>query len=429
MPLDELARIVDAGELQRIETALREHSVRLPDVLDQVERILEQGWGNLAAALVTMLIASFHISRSDRLADRVLEHKDSAGNDELVDLAAALLGQERLSVATRVLEVVLAREADHGRALYLRARIFARRGLIDQAFDTIARVSPKLLGAHGMAVQARYALLAGRTKAIDGALKHAKKSDDPDVINQVLEVEHMRERMQRTPAPLLSRMRTDLFAAMAIEYGSLLVEVSPDPTDGGRFGMDAMSHREAGTVVAGIAASLGALGAPITELIYATEDGEIIASALAKILNKPLREWRAEKAPVEGSWLCMASAATHPHLPNNVVKTIQAALDSGPLRTLALILPCGWRGPIVPDVIGRITGDDELPWAIDDEVSDVLDEMFQSGDSGNSGDSGAPSVRSPHPDLEDVKPLLRALEPMPRAGHIPFFDETPVPRG
>src|SRR5690349_7108848 len=166
MPLEALAALVDAGDVHAIEAALREQNVRVPAVLDQLERVLERGWGNLAAALVTMLIQKFHIARADRLAERVLEHKDQAGTEELADLAAALFGQERLTSATRVLDAALAREPDHGRSLYLRARIHARRGLSDLAFDTIARVSPKLLGAIGMGIQARYALFAGREKAL-----------------------------------------------------------------------------------------------------------------------------------------------------------------------------------------------------------------------------------------------------------------------
>lgn len=428
MPLEELAAIVDAGELSRVETALREHMVRLPDVLDQVERILEKGWGNLAASLATMLIARFHLARADRLAERVLEHKDTAGNDELVDLAAALLGQERLTVATRVLDVVLAREGDHGRALYLRARISARKGAIDKAFDAISRVSPKLLGHHGMAIQARYAVLAGRNKAVEGALKHARKTDDPDAYNQMREVERIRERLDRAPPALAAQLKTDLRAAMAIEYGALLVELAADPSDGGRFGMEPITPRDAGRLAQKIAEAIAESGLPIKELIHATEDGEIVAAALAQLTGKPAREWRADRPPADGSWLCMASAATHPHLPNAVVKTIQTALDQGPLRTLALILPSGWRGPLVPDVIGRITGDDELPWALDDEVDEVLGWMFDEDE--------APTDMLVKPDgaawkqhLASAKTLLRAHDPEPRAGHVPFLDETPIPRG
>jgi hypothetical protein len=428
MPAEELVRIVDNGDVAAVETALREQNVRLPDVLDQVDRILEKGWGNLAAALVTMLVATFHIARADRLADRVLEHKDSAGNDELSDLAAALFVEERLSVATRVLEVVLAREADHGRALYLRARIFARRGAVDRAFELISRVSPKLLGPHGMAIQARYALLARREKAIAGALKHTKHSDDPDVVNQVREVERIRERIAKANEPFYERAKTDLRAMMALEYGATLIELATDPTDSGRFGMETITFRDCGRLLEKIAKAITALGLPIHELLFATEDGEIVATGLEKLTGKPAKQWQADRKIADGSWLCMASAATHPHLPNLVVKTIQTALDQGTLRTLALILPCGWRGPLVPDLIGRITGDDEMPFAIDDEVEDVLGEIFD--------ESQEPSTMLVREDgeelarhLDESKPLLRALEPEPRAGHVPFLDETPIARG
>lgn len=424
-----LAKIVDEGDVNGVEAALREHVVRLPDVLDQLQRVLDLGHGNLAAVLVTMLISSFRIARADRLAEQVLQHRDTAGDEELVDLAAALLGQERLTIATKVLDVVLTRDAANGRALYLRARIFARRGRIDDAFDAIARVSPKLLEAAGMAVQARYALFAGRAKALDGALRHAKKADDPDVIVQVREVERIQERMVKVPA-LVEALRTDLRAALTLEYGSVLVELATDPSDGGRFGMDPVAVRDVGRLVDRIVRVIEAAKLPITELVHATEDGEIVAAALSQRTGKPYRQWRAERPAVDGTWLCMASAATHPHLPNNVVHTIQTALDEGTVRTLALVLPVGWRGPIVPDVIGRLTGDDELPWAIDDEVDETVERIF-----GASGDE-APTTGVARDDEAELfahvalaRDVLRAAGPLPRAAHVPFFDETPVPRG
>ncbi|MCK6550855.1 hypothetical protein L6R52_33770 [Myxococcota bacterium] len=421
-----LAKIVDDGDVNAVEAALREHVVRLPDVLDQLQRVLELGHGNLAAVLVTMLIGSFRIARADRLAEQVLQHRDTAGDEELVDLAAALLGQERLTIATKVLDAVLARDAANGRALYLRARILARRGKIDEAFDTIARVSPKLLDAAGMAVQARYALFAGRAKAMDGALRHAKKGDDPDVVVMVRELERIQERMSRAPA-LTAKLRTDLRAAIALEYGSVLVELAEDPSDGGRFGMDAVAVRDVGRLVDRMLRAIDAAKLPITELLHATEDGEIIAAALSHRTGKPYRQWRADRPPAEGSWLCMASAATHPHLPNTVVQTIQSALDEGTVRTLAIVLPVGWRGPIVPDVIGRLTGDDELPWAIDDEVDETVERIF--GD-----DEPTTGVaRDDEPELfalvDAARVILRATQPLPRAAHVPFLDETPVPRG
>ena len=59
------------------------------------------------------------------------------------------------------------------------------------------------------------------------------------------------------------------------------------------------------------------------------------------------------------------------------------------LRSLALVLPCGWRGPLVPDVVGRITGDDELPWAIDDEVDETVELIFEEDE------RGEPAVSDP----------------------------------
>jgi hypothetical protein len=428
MPRETLQRLVDEGNIQAVEAALREQNVRLPMVLDELSRVLEGGLGNLAAAMVTMLVSSFHIARADKLAEEVLVHKDSAGSDELADLAAALMMQERLTVSGKVIDAVLARDAMHGRALYLRARLLARRGLIQGAFEAIARVSPGLLLADGMAVQARYALLAGREKAIDGALKLAKRSDDPDTRARVLEVERMRERYRKAPEGMAEAAASDLRAICALEYGSLLVEVATDPKDGGRFGMDAILVRDAGRLIGRSLQAIAKAGLVMNELTYATEDGEIVAAAIHRITGKPYREWRADRMPEDGAWLCMASAGTHPHLPNPVVQTIQAALEEGTLRTLALVLACGWRGPLVPDVIGRITGDDELSWAIDDEVDEVLERMFGE-DEELSRDLAKNDEAELFAHAERARPILRAARSRPRPGHVPFLDETPIPRG
>src|SRR5690606_33665877 len=140
-----------------VERALREQVVRLPAVLGELDRVLALGLGNLATSLATMLVARFHVARADQLAERVLEQKETAGADELVDLAAALIQQERLRAAGRALEAAGEKDPRHGRALYLSARLLARRGRIPEAFETIARVDPELLGASGLATQARYA--------------------------------------------------------------------------------------------------------------------------------------------------------------------------------------------------------------------------------------------------------------------------------
>src|SRR5687768_14030304 len=116
MPDEELARIVDDGNVREVERALREQVVRLPAVLEQLDRVLAKGLGNLATAMATMLIARFHVARADTLADRVLEHKETAGAEELVDLAAALLQQERLRSARRAIDAALERGPENGRA-------------------------------------------------------------------------------------------------------------------------------------------------------------------------------------------------------------------------------------------------------------------------------------------------------------------------
>jgi hypothetical protein len=336
--------------------------------------------------------------------------------------------QERLTIATRVLDAVLARDREHGRALYLRARVAARRGRLGDAFEMIARVSPQLLGPAGLAVQARYAVLAHREKAFEGALKLARKTDEKETLNQIAEVERIRDRIARAPKVLVQRSKIDLRAMMALEYGSLVVELAEDPTDGRRFGMDPIAVRDVGRTLDRSIKAIRAAELPILELWYATEDGEIIAAALARRTGAPYAQWRTDRRPGDGAWLCMASSSTHPHLPRATVDTIQDALDEGSLFTLALILPCGWRGPLVPDVIGRITGDDELPWRIDDEVAEVL-ERIESADEELTSSVVSDDEAELLAHAVSAKPILRATQPTPRAGHVPFFDETPIPRG
>jgi hypothetical protein len=428
LPREAIARLIDEGNIQSVESALREQNVRLPVVLEELERVLQLGLGNLAAHLVTMLVSSFHISRADRLAEGVLEHQATAGDDELIDMAAALMTQERLTIATRVIEAVLSRDPLHGRALYLKARILARRGLAGEAFDLIARVSPKLLGPMGLVVQARYAVLGKRgDKAIEGALKLARKADDDETAQPIAEVERIRRRMGQAPKELLDRAASDLRTVMALEYGSLLVELAHDARDGGRFGMDPIAVRDVDRTLDRMLRVISAAGLEVKELLFATEDGEVVAEALARRTGAPSKPWRADRSPQVGAWLCMASASTHPHLPHSAVESLQVALDEGWLMTLALVLPCGWRGPLVPDVVGRITGDDELPWAIDDEIAEVIERMKDEDE-----ELTASLVRDDEEEMlahaKRARSLLRASQATPRPGHVPFFDETPIPR-
>ena len=79
MPEEELTRIVDEGNVREVERALREQAVRLPRVLEQLDRVLLKGLGNLATSMATMLIARFHVARADTLAERVLEHQERYG--------------------------------------------------------------------------------------------------------------------------------------------------------------------------------------------------------------------------------------------------------------------------------------------------------------------------------------------------------------
>src|SRR5688572_25490958 len=115
MPEEELVRLVDEGNVRELERALREQAVRLPSVLEQLDRVLDKGLGNLATSIATMLIARFHVARADTLAERVLQHRETAGGDELVDLGAALMQQERLRSARSAIDAALERDPLNGR--------------------------------------------------------------------------------------------------------------------------------------------------------------------------------------------------------------------------------------------------------------------------------------------------------------------------
>lgn len=151
MPKEALAALIDQGEVLEIERALREQNVRLPAVLAELDRVIDAGLGNLATVLATMLISSFHLARAGQIAERILGQKDTAGVEELTDLAAALMLEERLTTAGKVLAAALEHDPRADRALYLSAKLEARRGHLERAFATIAKVSPKLLGGAGLA--------------------------------------------------------------------------------------------------------------------------------------------------------------------------------------------------------------------------------------------------------------------------------------
>ena len=422
MSREDLALLVDEGNLMEVERALREQVVRLPVVLEELNRVVAAGLGNLATAMVTMLISRFHVARADKLADRVLSLRATAGVEELVDLAAALIQQERLSAARRALDAALEKDERHGRGLYLLSRTLARKGDLGGAFEMIARVDPNLLGANGLLTQARYAALTGRKKAIQGAMKLAKKritSEDEPLLGHV---ERLLSRIDL--AGIDPSQPMSLRTAMAVEYGSLLVEVAKEKADSGRFGMDVMKLGDVGRTLERMVDAIRKLGLPLSTLYYANEDGEIIAAAIAEKTGLDFREWRHERSVDEGTWLCMASAGTHPHQKRIDVDALSAELDKGVMRTLALMLPVGWRAPIVPDVVGRLTGDDELPWAIDDEVDETVDLIFD--DREDRAEDAAEDDDALATIIERFGGILRATRPAP---HVPFLDETPVPRG
>ncbi|MEE2901663.1 MAG: hypothetical protein VYC39_05005 [Myxococcota bacterium] len=425
---EELRTLVDAGDIRSIEAALREMNVRIPSVIRQIDRCLMEGQSNVATVLATMLISRFHVTQANALADQIISQAENAGADELVDLVAALMQQERLSSARKVLEKILEKVQGHDRAQYFKSLLAARAGHIEDAFQSIARCSPKLLGAHGLAQQARFAAWCRRAKAFEGAVRLAKQAeerksyeqDDEDVSIQITAAERLQNRLTTTNIDSPS-LRDALF----LEYGSLLVEESVDEARFGCFDETPITYGDAGRLIRKIAEILPQFG-EIQELVYATEDGEVVAAGLSQILKKPYRAWHKELNAKDGDWLCMGSAATHPHVNNKTVQSLDQALMKGTLRTLCLVLPRGWRAPIVPDVIGRMTTDDEFLWEIDDEIEDIYEEMVDD-------EPTAELVRNDSEKIEEnmraYPELMRAAEPLPRFPHLAYRDELPLPGG
>lgn len=422
MPKEALAALIDQGEVLEIERALREQNVRLPAVLAELDRVIDAGLGNLATVLATMLISSFHLARAGQIAERILGQKDTAGVEELTDLAAALMLEERLTTAGKVLAAALEHYPRADRALYLSAKLEARRGHLERAFATIAKVSPKLLGGAGLATQARWAALLGKEAAVDAAWRLAQKAAQEEDQEHLAYAAGVIQRQRQLGRTLPYGLRT----ALAVEYGAILVDLAKDPGDGGRFGMQAMTPYDVGRLLDRMVQVWRSLGTSPKELLYATEDGEIVAAGLGQRLGVPVKEVRHDRPIGEGAWYCMASAGTHPHVANHTVKVLHEALATGVLRSAALILPAGWRAPLVPDLIGRITGDDELPWGLTDEVDETLERM--SDDSEGTTDDWLDDQGALESHLEGCAGLFRALLPDPRPGHVPYLDETPVPR-
>ena len=419
LPREELQALVDAGDLQQVERALREHTLRLPLVLEELNRVVDQGLGNLATSLLTMLVSHFKIARVSALVDKVLGEKNTAGAEELTDLGLALFSQERLNAAEKAADAALSRNKSLDHALYLKARLLARRGYIKQAFFYIRNASPKFLGARGLSTQARYAAFSGHGKSVKAVLQLAKKNAAESDLPDVAHTERILERMRLMGAEEASP--TSLREAMAIEYGSLVVELAKEQN--GRFGLDPLSYGDAGLLINRIADTLRLLGTEISEFLYASEDGEIVATALSQKLGVECRGFAAEISLSPGAWLCMGSANTHPHIANKHVQALQAALDQGKLSVLSLVLPWGWRGPLVPDVIGRISGDDEFAWDIDTEVEDAIEEMESSPPTSEARKDW--DTLTAH--IERYQSIFRATQPPPRAPLVPYFDETPIP--
>ena len=432
MAEEELDALIDAGNVQAVEAALREHNVRVPAVIRQLDRTLDQKRGNLAAVLATMLISRFHVAQANLLAQRVLREVQSAGVEELVDLAAALFQQERLAAARTVLEAAISKNENHDRALYFTALLHARSGDALKAFETISRSSPKLLGSHGLASQARYAAWAGKPKAHQGALKLARKAlskessseERAEAELQIQSSEVMANRLNSLE--LQDSTQLNLTNALMVEYGSLLIERSTRISEHGVFDGSPISYADAGRLIRRIHEVIVQTGKEVQELVYANEDGEVVAAGLSQLLGKPYRAWHKDLNAKDGDWLCMGSAATHPHLQNEAVQSLDRALKAGVLRSLCLVLPRGWRAPVVPDLIGRITEDDEFPWESDDEIEDSYDEMLNEDPTENVAQEDFEQL------LESVNTngkLLRSLQDSPRSGHLAYRDETPISGG
>ena len=427
-----LCALVAEGNILGVESALRAHNVRLPAVIRQLARVLEQEKGNLATVLVTMLISRFHIAQATTLAHKVLAQSASAGTEELVDLTAALFQQERLETARKVVNTALQQNNRHPRALYFLALLQARRGDIQAAFSSISKSNPKFLGAHGLAVQARYAAWCRNEKAFKGALKlgekAAKNTNNDDSTDEDVQVQ------LQTASSLVTRMQAvspdappaDLRTAFLIEYGSLLIEQSTTANAHGGFDAETISYADVGRLIQRIRYVMAQIGPEVKELLYANEDGEVVAAGLSQLIKRPYRAWNKDLNAKDGDWLCMGTAASHPHLSNDAVQSLDRALKQGTLRSLCLVLPRGWRCPVVPDLIGRVTKDDEFPWARDDEIEDIYEQILE----------GSPSdglVREEHEGVltiaSDFAHLLRSSHNLAPLGHVPYRDETPLDGG
>lgn len=430
MPADALNQLVDAGDAAGIAAALRGQRVRLGSVVAALDRTRREVAPDRAAHLVAALIAAFRFASAGDLAAPVLDDPAGVSDAALLELATALLALDRLSLATRAVELVLARtaEAPPARALLLRARLLARAGRASEALATVAHLGADDFGPEGVLERARWALLAGRgapsrVAALD-AVAVLPAVEAPDLRARAAEIEAIRIRAERASG-LAERVGSDLRASWAIEYGSALIELAAEGGGRGRFGAAAISYKDVGRLVGRMLGAITAAQLPFEEVTFATADGAIVAAAIARITGKAVHEWSAERPPLDGTWLCMGSVATHPELPNPAVRALQAALDEGTLRSLALLLPFGTRGPLVPDFVGRLTVDDELPWRPGDGEDDVVDRLFTADDNATD-DLVRDDEQAIDALMAEARAILRASAPPPRPPHVPYRDETPV---
>lgn len=395
-----------AGDVRTLEAALVAQTIAPRDFLEATDRVLAEGLGNLGAVLLASFLGRYQVPGLPERLERILALEAVVGAEALADLAAVLLAQDRVRAAATMAEAAVRRGPHNGRAAYLRARTHARCGDMDEAFRSICRASPELLGTSGLVAQARYALWTRRAAAATAAESKAKLlAEDPVEASELAALAAMRQRIETLGAAAPRTFRD----ALALEYGAFVLW--PDA----RLD-DALTSAEVTALADAAVQAMAVAGLPAERWLYAHEDGEVLAEWLARRTERPALPWRHGMTVTDGDWLCMGSAAAHPHVGRPDVLALHDALETSPLRSLALVLPPGARAPWVPDLIGAIRRDDDLPWTAADDPEDVLEALS----------AATPEAEiDPRQAMERLSGILRCTQLSPRPPHAPFLDETP----
>lgn len=433
-PNDRLAHLAQLGEhpgdsaYREIEQMIRSQAISLNLVVETIGALMDASKIGPATRLSAFVIDRFRWSNVGEIVDRVRHHAHEAEASDLCELAESLLNRDLIDWAAAILAPSQHQDQpphphqpwgprnDDGRVLSLLARIFARQGALDLAFQNIAKVPPAILSTAGLLRQARYAALTGRIVAAQGALKRIASLTDvsltachEDIAHDIAHVERIIARV--TLSGVDATRPLTLRTAFLLEYGSLVVD-------------DAL-HAHPDSPI-GLADALRNLGCPMTSFVFATPAGEALAEALSLRLGgvptSPFGNHELNRAPAraradeestrdrthadDGVWFCLGSTQEHPQCPRSDVLALERALRSGGLRTVACQHTLGARSPIMPDVVGHL--------------------VSHSGPEPRTPDGAAahPARMPTEAYLERFGGLLRATQPWPRPPHVPFVDET-----